>query len=103
MSFLDLLSHRYQLNTIVDGRVSSSHDGMHLLSRPRVGSRLVMYGISNHKRIVTSRVVRVYDHPGVDGTFVETGNSVYLLQLERVAAPSHRMDFATTAELSVGA
>lgn len=101
MSYSDVLSHRYQLSTIVDGRVSTTHDEMHLLSRPRVGSRLVLYGLGNRKRIVTSRIVRVYSVPDVDGTFIETGNSTYLLQLERVAAPRHMIEFHNTAELSV--
>lgn len=100
MSFFDALSHRYQLSTIVQGQVSATHEGMHLMSRPRVGAKMVLYGIRNCKRIVTSRVARMYSQPGVDGTFVETGNSVYLLQLERVAAPIHRIDFGPTAELS---
>ena len=101
MSFFDVLSHRYTLSGITNGRIDSSHDGMHLLSRPKVGSRMVMYGLQSRKRIVTSRSVRIYDEPGIDGTFIETGNSTYLLQLERVAAPRHMIEFHNTAELSV--
>ena len=89
MSISDVLSHRYQLSTIVSGRIAETHDGMHLLSRPRVGSRLVMYGLHSACRIVTSRVARIYAQPDVEGTFVQTGNSLYLLQLDRIAAPLH--------------
>ena len=91
MSYLDVLSHRYRLSSIVFGRVTATHEGMHLLSRPKVGSRLVMYGVLDGKRIVTSRVARVYTQPGLDGTLVETGNSLYLLQLDRIAAPQHSL------------
>ena len=101
MSFFDILSHRYQLSTIIDGQVCTTHRGMHLLSRPRIGSRMVLYGIRNHKRIITSRVARLYSYPRVDGTLVETGNSLYLLQLERVAAPVARIDFSSSTEMSV--
>jgi len=100
MSFFDVFSHRYTLSGLSDGRITSSHEGMHLLARPKVGSRMAMYGLKSGKRIVTSKVVRIYNQPGVEGTFIETGNSTYLLQLERVAAPLQLIEFHS-AELSV--
>ncbi|MBL4685216.1 MAG: hypothetical protein JKY37_11545 [Nannocystaceae bacterium] len=101
MSSFDILSHRYQLNTIVDGHVTATHQGMHLLARPREGARLVMFERVSNKRLVTSRVVRVYNRPEVEGTFVETGNSVYLLERERLAAPVHPVAFDTTEKVAV--
>lgn len=101
MSFFDVLTHRYQLSTIGSGRVGTTHAGLKLLSRPRPGSPLVMYNVARHRRIVTSRVVRVYSEAGVDGSFVETANSLYLLQLDRLPSPSHRILFRPCHELAV--
>lgn len=94
MSLLDPLAHRYQLASIHQGRVQDRHLGMHLLHRPVPGARLVMYGGDGRRRIVTSRITRTYHLPNVDGTFVETGNSLYLLQLESLPVSSGRIQAA---------
>ena len=94
MSTSDPLAHRYQLASIRQGRVESRIVGMHLLHRPTPGARLVMYGPDGLRRIVTSRITRTFHLPNVDGTFVETGNSLYLLQLESLPVSSGRIEAA---------
>lgn len=77
----DPLDRRFRLTTYRDGRIADCSDGLHVLASPSVGSRLVLFTPSS-RRIVTSPVLRMYQQPGVYGTYFETRNSVYLLQCE---------------------
>lgn len=103
MASFDPLAHRYVLATLVDGRVTAQHRGLYLLAMPQAGSRLVLYGLEDSRRIVTSRIVRTFTHPGIDGTFIETGNSLYLLRLD-MHGSTVRIPIANdvTAEMSLG-
>jgi hypothetical protein len=73
--------HSFRLTTIRSQRVARDVNGsVRMLTEPRVGRPMVMYGSHNDRRIVTSRVVRMFEDFTVEGTYVETENTLYLLQ-----------------------
>ncbi len=74
--------HRYRLIKLRGGSVLDDREDLHLLTAPAVGRRLVMYRSRSNRRIVTSPVVRMYQDTTAWGTYFETRNSVYLLQVD---------------------
>ena len=73
---------RYRLIKLRGGRVLEDRSDLHLLTAPAIGRRLVMYRGRSNRRIVTSPVVRMYQDSTAWGTYCETTNSVYLLQVD---------------------
>ena len=76
------MGYRYQLSTYKAGALQDHARGLHMLTAPTVGDRLIMYGGQSNRRIVTSPVVRMYPAQECFGTVFETRNSVYLLQYD---------------------
>jgi hypothetical protein len=73
--------HSFRLTTIRTERASRDNGSpVRMLAQPRVGRPMVMYGSEGNRRIVTSRVVRMFEDFTVEGTYVETENTLYLLQ-----------------------
>lgn len=81
-TFADFLDRSFCLTTIRGGRATRTRPGLRMLTKPSVGGRLVLYGTFDDRRLVTSRVVRLFDDLAAGGTYVETHNSLYLLTLE---------------------
>jgi hypothetical protein len=74
--------YRYRLTKYRGGQVADQSGDLHLLTPPAVGRRLVMYGGRSNRRIITGPVLRMYQDPSAWGTYFETSNSVYLLQVD---------------------
>lgn len=73
--------HSFRLTTIRSERASREDaHAVRMLAQPRVGRPMVMYGAHGDRRIVTSRVVRMFEDFTVEGTYVQTENTLYLLQ-----------------------
>lgn len=87
--------HRYSLTTLrsTKGRFSERSYGVQMVDQPRIGSPMVMFGPDGNRRIVTSRVVRLYDDTHGTGTYVETANTLYFLENRLV--PRRRVRFPT--------
>jgi hypothetical protein len=54
--------------------------GVRVVGWPTVGRPLVMYGGDGNRRIVTSPVIRMFTGTQTHGTFIQTRNSLYLLE-----------------------
>jgi hypothetical protein len=74
--------YRYRLVKYRGGQISSHSADLHLLTAPAVGRRLIMYRGRSNRRIITSPVLRMYQDERTWGTFFETRNSLYLLQVD---------------------
>ena len=73
--------HSFQVTTVAPQRADrASRDDVRMLTHPTVGRPMVMFGRGGNRRIVTSRVVRMYEDFTVEGTYVQTENTLYLLQ-----------------------
>lgn len=73
--------HSFRLTTIRPQRSKREKDtAVRMLAQPTVGRPMVMYGSQGDRRIVTSRVVRMFEDFTVQGTYVQTENTLYLLQ-----------------------
>lgn len=82
----DFLDRSFCLTTIRGGRPTRTRPGLRMLTQPTVGGPLVLYGSYDARRLVTSPVVRMFSDAASGGTYVETNNSLYLLETEPSAA-----------------
>ena len=75
------VSH-FRLTTIRStvGRFERQGYGVRLVGSPAVGRPMVMFGGDGNHRIVTSRVVRMFEDSEASGTYVQTENTLYLLE-----------------------
>jgi hypothetical protein len=75
------VSH-FRLTTIRStvGRFDRRRYGVRVVGAPAVGRPMVMFGGDGNHRIVTSRVVRVFEDREASGTYVQTENTLYLLE-----------------------
>lgn len=87
-TFADFLDRSFCLTTIRGSQATKSRPGLRMLTEPAVGGPLVLYGTYDARRLVTSPVVRMFDDAGGGGTYVETNNSLYLLEREPQGAYS---------------
>jgi hypothetical protein len=87
-TFADFLDLSFSLTTIRGGHATRTRPGLRMLTQPSVGGPLVLYGTYDARRLVTSPVVRMFSDAGSGGTYVETNNSLYLLQTEPQGAYS---------------
>lgn len=62
------------------GRFQRTRCEVRLLGTPCVGRPLVMFDLDDQRRVVTSRVVRLFEDARRAGTFVETQNTLYLVE-----------------------
>jgi hypothetical protein len=73
--------HSFQLTTIrPEPGARAQGYAVRMLTQPTVGRPMVMYGRGGDRRIVTSRVVRMFEDFSAEGTYVQTENTLYLLQ-----------------------
>lgn len=73
--------HSFQVTTIRPEHGAHAQGyAVRMLTQPTVGRPMVMYGRGGDRRIVTSRVVRMFEDFTVEGTYVQTENTLYLLQ-----------------------
>jgi hypothetical protein len=75
-------SHRYRLIEYRGGQIAGHSADLHLLKPPTVGQRLIMYRGRSNRRIITSPVLRMFHDATAWGTYFETRNSLYLLQVD---------------------
>ena len=59
---------------------SQASFGVRVVGWPQVGRPMVMYGGDGNDRIVTSPVIRMFCGTESRGTFVQTRNTLYLLE-----------------------
>ena len=62
------------------GRFQRTRCEVRLVETPCVGRPLVMFDLDDRRRVVTSRVIRLFEDARKAGTFVETQNTLYLVE-----------------------